>query len=80
MKRLIGISRCSHFFSLRDKLIVNILGGKQLKQGHLPLASWKWILVEIMFCGKNALSVLRAWKKPSVKTLVFQDIHIQSHV
>ena len=30
----------------------------------------------IFFCGKNALSVLREWKKPYVKTSVFHDIHI----
>ena len=28
-----------------------------------------------MSCGKNALSVLRDWKKPYVKTSMFPDIH-----
>ena len=33
-----------------------------------------------MACGKNALSVLREWKKPYVKTSMFPDIHIESCV
>ena len=36
--------------------------------------------MEVIFCGKNVLSVLREWKKPYVKTSVFHDIHIYSHV
>ena len=57
-------------------LTVNHFGGKQIKQGHLSIGSWKWILMEVIFCGKNVLSVLREWKKHSVKTSVFHDIHI----
>ena len=30
-----------HFFSLRDMLTVNLFWGKQFKQGHLSLGSWK---------------------------------------
>ena len=57
-------------------LTVNLFGDKQFKQGHLSLGSWKWILVEVMSCGKNTLSVLRKWKKPDVKMLLLHDIHI----
>ena len=52
-------------------LTVNLLGGKQFKQGHLSLGSWKWILVDVKSCGKNALSVLTEWKKPYVKPRCF---------
>ena len=45
-------------------LTVKLFRGKQFKQGHLSLGSWKWSLVKVMSCGKNALSVLREWKKP----------------
>ena len=61
-------------------LTVNLFGGKQFKQGHLSIGSWKWIFMKVIFCGKNVLSVLREWKKPYVKTSVFYDIHIQSHL
>ena len=61
-------------------LTVNLFGGKQFKQGHLSIGSWKWILMEVILCGKNVLSVLREWKKPYVKTSVFHDIHLHSLV
>ena len=32
--------------------------------------------MEVIFSGKNVLSVLRELKKPHVKTSVFHDIHI----
>ena len=38
---------------------VNLFGGKQFKPGHLSL-----VFMEEDPCGKNALSVLREWKKP----------------
>ena len=56
------------------------LGGKQLKQGHLSIGSWKWMLMEVIFRGKNVLSVLREWKKPYVKMSGFHNIHIESCV
>ena len=56
-------------------LTVNLFGGKQFKQLNLCIGSWKWILMEVIFCGKSVLSVLREWKKPYVKTSVFHDIH-----
>ena len=34
------------------------------------------MLVEVMSCGKNALSVLREWKKPYIKTPMLHDVHI----
>ena len=61
-------------------LKVNLLGGKQFKQGHLSIGSWKWIHMEVIFCAKNVLSVLREFKEPYVKTTVFHDIYIKSHV
>ena len=57
-------------------LTVNLFGGKQFKQGDLFIGSWKWILMEVIFCGKKVLSVLREWKKPYVKTSVFHGNHI----
>ena len=47
------------FLFIRDMLTVNLFGGKQFKQGHLSLGSWKRILVEVMSCEKNVFSVLR---------------------
>ena len=35
---------------------VNLFGGKQFKQGHLSIGSCKWILMAVIFCGKNFLS------------------------
>ena len=80
MKRLIRDIKLPSFLLLRDMLTVNLFGGKQFKQGHLSIGSLKWILMEVIFSGKNVLSVLREWKKPYVKTSVFHDIHKKSHV
>ena len=55
-------------------LTVNLFWGKQFKQGHLSIDSWKGILIEVIFCGKNVVSILREWKKPCVKISVFHDI------
>ena len=52
-------------------LTVNLFGGKQFKQGHLSKGSLKWIIMEVIFSGKNVWSVLREWKKPYVKPQCF---------
>ena len=66
-------------FQWKHCITVNLFGRKQFKQGHLSIGSWKWILMEVIFCGKN-VSVLKEWKKPYVKTSVLHDIHIESCV
>ena len=47
-----------------------------LPGGNFSGIPFKYSLVEVMSFGKNALSVLREWKKPYVKTSMFHDILI----
>ena len=64
------------FLFIRGYAYSKSFWGKQFKQGHLSIGTRKWSLMEVIFCGKNVLSVLKEWKKPYVKTSVFHDIHI----